>query len=567
MTLTELPNDIDALKQLVLNKHRQVVDRDEQITSHQAQIATHQSQIATHQARLTEREARLAEREAEIKELQSQLAYLKHKLFGQRSEKIDPAQMSLFKELTARVGALQTQADLEEITYTRRKGHGRRPLPDNLPTDDIVYPPEHTDCPCCGEVMQRIGDEVTEELEYNPGSLFKRRHIRPKYACRECQEGVHIAPMPPRPIDKGIAGPGLLAHVLTSKYADHTPLNRLAGMLSRHGVDISVATMCDWVGRMADLLTPIRDALKTQLLAGRLIQSDDTGVPYLLRSDKKRAEKGYLWTYLCESSRLVLYDFTTSRGRAGPTGFLQGFSGTLLADGYSGYDEIVLIAGLIRAGCWSHARRNFYDVRRDDRRRCGEMLALMGKLFAIEREAKAARDRSAMDNASSCCGNAPSHVGNTPSRFGDASSRFGDAEHLALRRSDSTPLIEKIRDCVDAWSLEVLPRSSVGKAVTYMINQWKPLTAFLGDPSLPLDNNASERAMRHAVLGRKNWTFAGSASGGHRAATIYSIVATCKLNGLDPFAYLRHIVARLPHGDDPASLLPTIIRPEKLATT
>ncbi len=517
MTHLELPNDVEALKDLVLESHHRVLERDTQIE----------------------------ERDTQIKELQSQLAYLKHKLFGRRGEKIDAAQLLLFKEMTAQVEALQEeQAQMahEEITYTRRKGHGRKPLPDGLPTEDVEYPLENTECPCCGDPMHTIGSEVTEELEYNPGSLFKRRHIRPKYACRKCEEGVHIAPMPPRPIDKGIAGPGLLAHVLTSKYADHAPLNRLQGMLHRHGVEISVATMCDWVGRMSDLLAPIYGGLKTQLLAGSLIQSDDTEVPYLLKSEKKQTARGYLWTYLCESSRLVLYDFTTSRARAGPTRYLQGFSGTLQTDGYAGYDEIVDVGKLIRAGCWAHARRKYYDARRDDRRRCGLMLRLIQDLFAVERKAKEARTK------------------------GDGRSHFGDTEHLALRRAESAPLIEKIGACVDAWSLEVLPRSSVGKAVAYMRNQWKPLTAFLDNPSLSLDNNASERAMRHVVIGRKNWTFAGSAAGGHRGAVIFSIVATCKANGIDPFAYLRDVIDRLPRGEDPTTLwLPEIPSGRKTA--
>lgn len=548
MKTCELPNDIETLKHLVLETHQTVVDREERLAAQReeieerdARIAQYEEYISDRDARITQHEEHISERDATIKKLQSQLAFLKHKLFGRRGEKLDPAQLLLFKELTDQVEALQEEAELEQISYKRRKPHGRKPLPDDLPSEDIVYPPEHTDCPCCGEAMRNIGDEVTEELEYHPGSLFKRRHIRPKYACHQCQEGVHIAPMPPRPIDKGIAGPGLLAHVLTSKYADHTPLNRLQGMLNRHGVDISVATMCDWVGRMADLLAPIREGLKAQLLAGPLIQSDDTETPYLLRSDKKQTARGYLWTYLCESSRLVLYDFRTSRGRAGPTDFLRGFSGTLLTDGYAGYDEIVRTAGLIRAGCWAHARRKYYDARRDDPRRCGQMLRLIQDLFGVDRKAKEAREQSI-----------------------DSRSPFGEAEHLALRQAESAPLIEKIRDCVDAWSLEVLPRSSVGQAIAYMSHQWKPLTVFLADASVALDNNASERAMRHVVIGRKNWMFAGSESGGHRAATIYSIVATCKLNGLDPFAYLRDVIDRLPRGEDPALLLPAAWKADQL---
>jgi len=533
MTLTELPNDIDTLKHLVLESHQKVIDRD---------------------ARLADRDAQLDDREARIKELESQLAYLKHKLFGKRSEKIDPAQLLLFKELQSQMEALQEEAEREEITYQRRKGHGRKPLPDDLPVENVEYPLEDTACPCCGESMRPIGSEITEELDYHPGSLFKRRHIRPKYACRACEEGVHIAPMPPRPIDKGIAGPGLLAHLLTSKYCDHVPLNRLQGMLRRHRVEIGVASLCDWVGRMADLLLPVYDSLRTQLLSGSLIQSDDTPVPYQLESLKGRTATGYLWTYLCESSRLVLYDFTTSHSRAGPSSFLSGFEGTLLTDGHASYNEAVQQYALIHAGCWAHARRKFYDARLDDRRRCGRMLKLIQELFAVERKAKESREQAA---------EAAKQSGSQDSQ----PISFGDAEHLALRRTESAPLIAEIRSCADAWSVEVLPRSNVGQAVGYLLNQWQPLTRFLDNPTLPLHNNASERAMRHAVIGRRNWTFAGSESGGHRAAIIYSIVMTCRLNGLDPFVYLRDIIDRLPRGDDPATLLPAAWKTRQLDPT
>ncbi|MBU0508012.1 IS66 family transposase [bacterium] len=306
-------------------------------------------------------------------------------------------------------------------------------------------------------------------------------------------------------------------------------------------MEIGVASLCDWVGRMADLLRPIYDGLKTELLAGRLIQSDDTPVPYQLDTLKARTATGYLWTYLCESSKLVLYDFTPSHSRAGPSSFMSGFEGTLLTDGHASYNEVVQCGNLIHAGCWAHARRKFYDARLDDRRRCGQMLKLIQELFAVERRAKEARE-------------APD-------------SPFGDADHLALRRAASAPLVAEIRSCADAWSLEVLPRSAVGKAVGYLLNQWHPLTRFLDDPTLPLHNNASERAMRHVVIGRRNWTFAGSADGGHRAAIIYSIVVTCRLHGLDPFAYLRDVIDRLPRGEDPAILLPAAWKADQLAPT
>lgn len=533
MTIGELPNDIDTLKHLVLATHQQVVERDRELAQRDQRIAQHEEQIA-------QQDKQLAECDAEIKALEWQIAYLKHKLFGRRGEKIDPQQLMLFNELTAKAEALRRQqAKTEEITYTRRKGHGRNVLPDDLPVEEVEYPLEDTSCPCCGEQMSIIGRETTDELEYHPGSRFIRRHVRPKYACRKCEEGVHIAPMPPRPIDKGIAGPGMLAHLLTSKFADHIPLHRFRKIMLRSGIELAESTLCDWVARMSDLLRPIYNELRRQLLCGRLIQSDDTEVPYLLKSLKKQTATGYLWTYLNTASKIVLYDFTTTHERAGPTTFLTGFvGGTLQTDGYTGYDEIEKQAGLVRAGCWAHARRKYYDARRDDRRRCGQMVDLIQALFVIEQHAKAMK--------------------------ADPAVSFGDAEHLALRREKSQPLLDRIRACTEDWSIEVLPRSAVGKAVTYMRNQWEPLTRFMEDPELQLDNNASERAMRHVVLGRRNWTFAGSVAGGHRAATIYSLVATCHQHGLDPFAYLRDVIDRLPRGHDPAALTPATWKAEQL---
>lgn len=545
MTTCELPNDIDTLKQLVIDTHERMLEHQSQI---EERVAQYEQRVTRQAEQLTERDSQIEERDSQIKDLESQIAYLKHKLFGRRGEKIDPQQLLLFNELKAKAEALQQELETEQISYTRRKGHGRKPLPDNLPVEEVEYPLEDTGCPCCGKTMQAIGNETTDELEFNPGRLFIRRHKRPKYACRECQEGVHIAPMPPRPIDKGVAGPGLLAHLLTSKFADHIPLNRFRKILRRSGIELAESTLCDWVARMADLLTPIYDRLRADLLRGRLIQSDDTSVPYLMKSLKKQAATGYLWTYLCASSKLVLYDFTESRGRAGPSCFLAGFEhGTLQSDGYAGYNEVVERGGLTRAGCWAHARRKYYDARRDDRPRCNRMLKLIQDLFAIERRAKELREDA--------------------DERGDGNGRFGDVEHLSLRHEESAPLIEQIRACTEAWSVEVLPRSAVGEAVTYMRNQWAPLTRFLEDPQLALDNNAAERAMRHVVLGRKNWTFAGSAEGGHRAARIYSLVATCQQHGLDPFAYLRDVIDRLPRGDDPATLTPAAWKTEQLDRT
>lgn len=359
--------------------------------------------------------------------------------------------------------------------------------------------------------MARIGEEVTQELEYVPASFILRRHIRPKYACKACQEGVVIADLPPRPIPRGIPGAGLLAQVLTGKFCDHLPLNRQQQIFRRHGVDLADSTLCDWVRDMADLLSPIVVEMKRQMLQSCVVNSDDT--PVLVQDRAERpCGKGYLWVYIGDA-RLVVFDFTETRSRAGPLNMLGDYQGYVQADAYSGYNVLFEPSAdgtrlRSEVGCWAHARHKFYDSRLDDRLRCGEMLALIGRLYDVEREAKEL----------------------------DADAR------RAMRQERSRPLLETIRERLERWSVELLPRSPVGQAVGYARAQWQALNCYLDDGRLPIDNNISERALRMAAVGRKNWLFFGSDAGGHRAAVIYSLVATCKLAGIDPFAYLRDAI-------------------------
>ena len=459
-------------------------------------------------------------KDREILNLRCQLETLKRRIFGRRSEKIDPNQLALFEDLTRQLEAAQAEKAVEDRPRQKGNGkgngHGRKLLPADLPRQQIEIPPKEEDlvCPCCHKAKVKIGEEITEELDYQPASFFVRQYRRSKYACKECQEGVVIADLPPRPIPKGLAGPGLLAHILTSKYADHLPLNRQQGIFHRHEVDLAVSTMCDWIRDMADLLSPIVIEMKQQILQAYVINTDDT--PVLVQGlSGKPCGKGYLWVYIIDG-RQVIFDYSDNRSRAGPLDMLGNYKGYVQADAYGGYNVLFDPAKdgtpspRTEVGCWAHARRKFYDSRLDDRRRCTEMLALIGQLYEVEREAKEV----------------------------DADTR------RIMRQEGSVPILGDIEKKLKIWSVEVLPKNPVAQAIGYAQNQWAALNRYVNDGRLPIDNNIAERALRIAAVGRKNWLFFGSDAGGHRAAIIYSLVASCKLCGIDPFAYLRDAISQ-----------------------
>ncbi len=485
----------------------------------------------------------MSAKDREILNLKCQLEALRRRIFGRKSEKIDPNQLVLFEDLTRQLQEAEARQAVEEpaasvekpassekpASQAKTNGHRRRVLPPDLPVERIEIPVPEQDRVCsCGQVMEPIGEETTSELEYVPASFIIRQYARPKYACKQCAEGVVIAELPARPIPKGIPGPGLLAQVLTGKYADHLPLHRQHGIFLRHQIDLSISTLCDWVRDMADLLLPVVLVIKQQILRSYLINTDDTPVLVQDRAGKP-AGKGHLWAYIGAALQVV-FEFTETRSRDGPLKFLGNYHGYVQADAYKGYDILFqpqsdgTPSPRIEVGCWAHTRRYFYDARHDDRLRCTEMLGLIQKLYQVEDLAK----------------------GLEP-----------DAR-LALRQEQSAPLLQKIRERLDAWSIELLPKSPVAQAVHYARAQWTPLGRFLEDGRLPLDNNIAERILRIAAVGRKNWMFFGSDAGGHRAAVIYSLVASCRLCHIDPFAYLRDTIAQAcqPGFQDFASLTP-----------
>ena len=454
----------------------------------------------------------------QIDDLNGQLYYLKRQLFGKKSEKLDPAQRLLFENLYDQVRAKieeQKQPEVKAVKKRKNANHkGRNPLPKDLPREIIeIEPPEEEKvCPVCNNDKQRIGSEETEKLEYVPASFYVKKYVRYKYACKECESHISIGQLPAMAIDKGIAGEGLLAHIITSKYCDHNPLNRLEGILKRHGVDINVSTMCDWVGKSADLLEPLVKRMHEKILQSPKINTDDTPIP--VKSKKRRGStyNGYLWVYVGKEHNVV-FDFTPTRSREGPLKFLGKYSGYVQADAYSGYDEFFRKSDATEVGCNAHARRKFDYALDTDPVRAARLLVLWGRLYDIERKAK---DES-----------------------------YSSAQLLEARQKQAKPILAEIKTVLDEYKNQVLPKSPIGKAITYSLNQWDALNRYVDDPMLEIDNNLSERTLRMVVIGRKNYMFAGSEAGAWRAAIIYSLVASCKLNGIDPFRYFRDVLSRV----------------------
>ncbi|WP_455377890.1 IS66 family transposase [Petrachloros mirabilis] len=450
--------------------------------------------------------------------MNGQLYYLKRQLFGKKSEKLDPAQRLLFENLYDQVKAKidqQKSSKPKSIKKRKRADHrGRNPLPEDLPREVVEIEPtdEERTCPVCHKQKQRIGSEETEKLEYVPASFYVKKYVRHKYACKACESHISIGPLPPMAIDKGIPGEGLLAYLITSKYCDHLPLNRLEGILKRHAVDVNVSTMCDWVGKSADLLAPLVKRMHARILQSPKINTDDTPIP--IKSKKRRGStyKGYLWVYI-DKEHNVVFDFTPTRSREGPSKFLGMYCGYVQADAYSGYDEFFRKSDATEVGCHAHARRKFDYALDTDPVRAARLLVLWGNLYDIERNAKEQ----------------------------DSSS----AQLLEVRQKEAKLILAEIKTVLDKYKDQVLPKSPIGKAIAYSLNQWEALNRYVDDPMLEIDNNVSERTLRMVVIGRKNYMFAGSEAGAWRAAIIYSLVASCKLNGIDPFGYFRDVLTRV----------------------
>ncbi len=488
MVHADLPDDVESLKQLV--------------------IATQNDAEAVR--------AKLIVEQLTNEKLRFEIALLRRARYGRSSEQLDAqlAQLELtIEDLEASQAELPPRLQPTMAPATKPV---RKPLPSHLPREEIVHPSACA-CPACGGALKAAGEDVAEMLEWVPGRYKVIRHVRPKFACEHCETLVQ-APAPSRPIARGLAGPGLLAHVLVSKYADHLPLYRQSRIFARDGIDLDRSTLADWVGGASALIEPLVDALADYVLGAAKLHADDTPVPVLCPG-RGTTRQGRLWTYVRDDRPAasteppaVWFKYSPDRKGERPRGHLASFAGTLQADAYAGFDH--LYGERIReAACWAHARRKFYDVQvASGSPIAAEALERIGRLYAIESELR----------------------GRPPD------------ERRQVRQSRAGPELEALH----AWLHAVLPtlskKSELAIAIRYALSRWTALTRFRDDGRIEIDNNAAERALRTVALGRKNWLFAGSDDGGERAAAIYSLLGTAQLNGLNVEAYLRHLFERLP---------------------
>ena len=464
--------------------------------------------------------ARLDRESAERTKIETLLRELLDAKRGRKSEQLSVDQLALFEaawqqrnlEETPTVTEEEKQPEADQSNNTKQKRGGRQPLAPHLKRERIVHDllQQEKHCPGCAKDLRLIGEEASERYEYIPASLLVIEDVCLKYAC-DCT--VRTAGKPAQPIEKSTAGASLLAQVIVGKFADHLPLNRQQTIFGRHGVDLSRKTMGGWMGQCADLLNPLYDSLKGFVLSSKVVGTDDTSVKVL---DPKLtyARTGRFWPYCGDKDhRAIIYDYTPTRQRAGPEKFLKGYKGYLQADAYGGYDAFFVnpARGLTEVGCWSHSRRYYYKALDSDQARMGPVLLLIAQLYKVEEQARS----------------------------------FSAEDRLALRQQKSRPILDKLHGYLLEIHAELLPKSPARQAVRYVLNNWTALNRFCEDGDLEIDNNYTERSIRGIAVGRGNWTFLGSDNGGRTAAVLRSFVATCQLNKIDPFAYLKDILSRI----------------------
>jgi transposase len=495
-----LPNDLAECHQLLLAAFRQASEL-ERVLGQTA--ASYEELQKTHQAALEE------------------LSALKRWIYGRRTEKIVEGigQAHLFDLEPTVFADSEAQAQEQprhEVSLSRRRRRRELDLA-KLPHYRHEHDVSEADkqCSCCGRPKDRIGKDESRVLEYVPAKLEVHIHVRPKYACRYCQDGV-VSPPPARPIARGIAGPGLIAQILVAKFGDHLPLYRQEDFFTRHGLHIPRSTLCDWVQAAAELLRPLYERQKELVLQSPVLWTDDTPVT-VLTGGAEGSRQGRFWAYIAEEYPYTVYDFTESRARDGPASFLRGFEGYLHADAYTGYDQIYLGSNnsVIEVACWAHARRRFFDARNSSPRDAHQILEWIRQLYDAEDRA---RDLSP------------------------------DARR-EVRVREASPVLDRLSVRIVELEKRALPKSALAKAVWYASNQWQALRRYTEDGRLTIDNNVSERTLRHQAIGRKNWMFLGSGQAGPRAAVLFTVLAGAKRHRIEPWTYLRELLLRL-HDDD-----------------
>jgi transposase len=499
--LNALPGE--ALRALILAQHEQLLSAEDRLTATQEQLQS---------------------REREIEHLQLLLAKLHRMQFGRKSEKLQRQ----IEQLELRLEELESHRSEKEFNAAEpapviasstpaAAKPTRRALPDHLPRQTRRHEPKETVCPQCQGELRKLGEDVSEMLEYVPASFVVIRHVRTKLSCTKC-DCIVQAEASSRPIERGVAGPGLLAHVLVSKYCDHLPLYRQSEMYARQDVELERSTLADWVGSTSRLLEPLVEALRRYVMAAGKLHADDTPVPVLSPGNGK-TKTGRLWTYVRDdrpagdsAAPAVWFAYSPDRKGEHPERHLEKFRGTLQADAYAGFNQLYENGRIQQAACWAHVRRKFYDLGQAHASPVArEALVRIGALYGIEETIR----------------------GKPPD------------ERRAVRQAQSKPLLDSLRQWFEATLSKLSRKSETTVAIRYALSRWDALVRYIEDGHIEIDNNAAERSLRGVALGRKNYLFAGSDTGGERAAVIYSLIGSAKLTGLDPEAYLREVLTRI----------------------
>lgn len=452
-------------------------------------------------------------------QLKQQLDHLKKIIYGSRHERfipadINPSQLTL--DIQAETIASCSLADAKKITYIRTNTTieqkplthpGRMKLPESLRREEIVIEPTQDITGC-----KKMGEEITEVLEYLPGELFVKKYVRIKYAVPQ-NAGVLIGELPSRPIEKAMAGPGLLAQIVIDKYVDHLPLYRQMQRFERAGVKLAYSTLTDWVGATCRLILPLYEALKSEVLQSNYLHADETPIKVLDKDKKNNTHRGYYWVYQDSIRKIVFFDYQESRGREGPTGILENFQGYLQTDGYGVYDVFDKRKDITLMHCMAHARRMFHDALENDEKHASFALDQIQKLYAIERECK--------------------------------EQYLSFEEIKAVRQEQSLPVLTSLGKWMKEQYMQVTPKSSIGKALGYSLERWNKLSLYAENGMLNIDNNPVENSIRPVALGRKNYLFAGSHEAAQRSAMLYSLLGTCKMHGIEPCSWLRDTLEKI----------------------
>ena len=506
------------------------------IATLKAMLSAERNARLASERRAEKAESRALDLDAQIANLKLTIAKMRRDTFGASSERgaklIDQMELQL-ADLVETVAEAKSAAAITApvpCAEAVQQKPARRQLPAHLPRERVVHPAASA-CPCCGGALRKLGEDITETLEHVPARWKVIQHVREKFSCRKC-ETITQAPAPSHPIARGRAGPQLLAQVLFAKYRAHLPLNRQSDIYEKEGIDLDVSTLADWVGACAATLMPLVDELEKHVLSGERIHADDTTVPVLA---KNKCTTGRLWTYVRddapfggETAPAALFYYSSDRGAAHPQKHLAGYSGLMQADAYSGYNGLYAAGRqpglIIEAACWAHGRRKFFELAELQKAPLAiEAVRRIDELFAIERE---------------------------------INGQLAD-QRRAVRQERSKPLVDDLEKWLRDERRKLSSKNPLAKAMDYSLKRWAAFTRFLDDGRICLSNNAAERAVRGIAVGRKNWTFCGSDSGGHRAAAIYTLIETCKLNDVDPRAWLADVLACI--ADHPAKRIAELL--------